>query len=133
MRNVTSVSMETPSIPHPPSHTSKSILTSFPEVHAPETERYPKAYHCSVPNYIWSENTCNKTAPIRNCDCMSNSKIYKMLSTTVRKIYLWLKRLFWGDKVKRRYLGIFWTPSVAVESARTNVYQNQKKVWQKYD
>jgi len=33
-----------------------------------------------------------------------------------------------GDEVIRRYLGIFWTPSVAVESATTNVYQIKKSM-----
>lgn len=52
------------------------------------------------------------------------------LQRSIKTICDW--RRSFGDKVIRRYLGIFWTPSVAVESAKTNVYQIKKsmtKLW----
>ncbi len=104
---------------HPP---QKRTLTSFPEMYVSET--YLK--HITVPFQTISDqkHTCHTTASTRTCDCTSSSKTYKALQQSTKTLCDW--RSF-GDKVIRRYLVIFWTPSVAVESAKTNVYKIKKK------
>ncbi len=76
--------------------------------------------------YLIRNTPATKTAPTRNCDCMSSSKIYKALSTTVNKTICDWRRSF-GGQGNKKVPGHFLDTICSSGICKNKCLSNQKK------